>query len=100
MELIMVKARMKDRIKVLVVISILFFSTVSSGSSEDETLLREATRIFGPLPQVMLSERNPVTPQKVELGKTLFYETRISEDGTVSCAKCHPMGLYGADGLR
>jgi len=100
MERIMIEVRPKDLIKVLVVISILFFSTVSSGSNEDETLLREATRVFSPLPQVMLSEKNRITPEKVELGKILFYETRISADGTVSCSKCHPMGLYGADGLR
>jgi cytochrome c peroxidase len=48
----------------------------------------------------MLSEKNPVTSGKVKLGKMLFYETRISVDGTVSCARCHPIGLYGADGLR
>ena len=42
----------------------------------------------------------PITPEKVQLGKILFYETRISVDGTVSCARCHPMGLYAADGLR
>jgi cytochrome c peroxidase len=30
----------------------------------------------------------------------LFYETRISVDGTVSCSRCHPIGLYAADGLR
>jgi cytochrome c peroxidase len=48
----------------------------------------------------MLSEKNPVTLEKAELGRILFYETRISVDGTVSCARCHPIGLYGADGLR
>jgi cytochrome c peroxidase len=30
----------------------------------------------------------------------LFFESRISVDGTVSCAKCHPFSLYAADGLR
>jgi cytochrome c peroxidase len=30
----------------------------------------------------------------------LFYETRISIDGTVSCARCHLMSLYGIDGLK
>jgi cytochrome c peroxidase len=48
----------------------------------------------------MTSERNPVTPEKVRLGKLLFYETRISVDGTVSCSRCHPISLYAADGLR
>jgi cytochrome c peroxidase len=66
----------------------------------DVDLLRKAKNIFGPLPQVMLSEKNPVTPEKVKLGKILFYETRISVDGTVSCARCHPISLYAADGLK
>jgi cytochrome c peroxidase len=36
----------------------------------------------------------------VELGKALFFETRISVDGTVSCSRCHLFGLYAMDGLR
>ena len=100
--MIMIKIRkgIRERMEVLVIISILSFATTSLGTNEDEALLRQARQIFGPLPQVMLSEKNPVTPGKVKLGKMLFYETRISVDGTVSCARCHPIGLYGADGLR
>jgi cytochrome c peroxidase len=48
----------------------------------------------------MVSTKNPVTPGKIRLGKILFYEMRISVDGTVSCSKCHPITLYAADGLR
>jgi cytochrome c peroxidase len=66
----------------------------------EEDLLKQAKTIFGLLPQVMMSEKNPITPEKVRLGKMLFYETRISVDGTVSCARCHPIGLYAADGLK
>ncbi|MFI5361587.1 MAG: cytochrome-c peroxidase [Elusimicrobiota bacterium] len=32
---------------------------------------------------------NPVTDAKVELGKLLYFDKRISGDGTVSCATCH-----------
>ena len=101
-EMIMIKGRggIGNRIKVIVIISILSFTTLSLGANEDEELLKQAKQILGPLPQVMLSEKNPVTSGKVKLGKMLFYETRISVDGTVSCARCHPIGLYGADGLR
>jgi cytochrome c peroxidase len=70
------------------------------GNNGDEDLLKQAKQIFSPLPQVMFSEKNPITPEKIKLGKILFYETRISVDGTVSCARCHPIGLYAADGLR
>jgi len=78
----------------------LFFSTLLFADTGEEALLKQAKSIFGPLPQVMSSEKNPITPEKVKLGKILFYETRISVDGTVSCARCHLFGLYAADGLR
>ena len=85
---------------IIFVISILFFAGMSLGSNGDEELLKQAKQIFSPLPQTMVSEKNPITPEKVKLGKILFYETRISVDGTVSCARCHPIGLYAADGLK
>jgi cytochrome c peroxidase len=87
-------------IKVIGVISILIFARMSLASNGDDLLLTQAKEIFGLLPQVIGSEKNPVTPEKVKLGKILFYETRISVDGTVSCARCHPIGLYAADGLK
>ena len=86
----------------LLFVNILFFLSVHGpawGTEADE-LVKRARQVLGVLPQVIVSERNPVTPAKVTLGKTLFYETRISIDGTVSCSKCHPFGLYAADGLR
>lgn len=67
---------------------------------QDAALLGQAKDIFNPLPPVMDSSENPVTPAKAELGKMLFYETRTSADGTFSCVRCHPFSLYGADGLR
>lgn len=48
----------------------------------------------------MPSPDNPITPEKVKLGNMLFFASRIAIDRTVSCAKCHPPGLYAADGLR
>jgi cytochrome c peroxidase len=41
----------------------------------------------------------PITPERVTLGKALFFDARISLDGTVSCARCHQPALYGTDGL-
>lgn len=32
---------------------------------------------------------NPITKEKVELGKLLFFDTRLSKDGTINCATCH-----------
>jgi len=87
-------------IKAVVAISVLSLTSLSFGTNGDEGLLRRAKENFGTLPRVILSGKNPITPEKVKLGKILFYESRISVDGTVSCVRCHPMGLYGADGLK
>src|SRR5258708_6293197 len=32
---------------------------------------------------------NPYTPEKAALGRLLYYDKRISGDGTLSCASCH-----------
>ena len=65
----------------------------------DPALVKQAREIFGVLPEVMSSPDNPVTPEKVALGRMLYYENRISADGTASCWRCHPFNLYAADGL-
>jgi cytochrome c peroxidase len=41
---------------------------------------------FPPLP---VPRDNPITPAKAALGKTLFFERRLSSDGTTACASCH-----------
>src|SRR4030065_1978041 len=76
------------------------FSGLSFADNTDEDLFKQAKQIFSPLPQMMVSEKNSITSEKAKLGKMLFYESRISVDGTVSCIKCHPFSLYGADGLK
>jgi cytochrome c peroxidase len=43
---------------------------------------------------------NPVTADKVKLGEQLFFDKRLSADGTVSCATCHDPRLAFADGRR
>lgn len=40
---------------------------------------------------------NPTTPEKIELGKKLFFDPRVSVDGTVSCNSCHNVMEAGDD---
>jgi len=42
---------------------------------------------------------NPATPEKVELGKLLFFDPILSDDNTLSCAHCHHPHLGFSDGL-
>lgn len=41
---------------------------------------------------------NPQSPAKVELGKMLYFDPRLSIDGTISCNTCHNVMADGADG--
>ena len=41
---------------------------------------------------------NPMSAAKVELGRHLFYDARLSRDATVACASCHVQGLAFTDG--
>lgn len=44
-----------------------------------------------------IPENNPMTPEKIELGKMLYFEPRLSESGIISCHTCHNLSLGGTD---
>lgn len=56
-------------------------------------------------PRILFAERtlpvpddNPQTPAKVDLGRRLFYDPRLSRDGQVACASCHKPEFAFSDG--
>lgn len=51
------------------------------------------------LPAVPVPENNPQTAAKIELGKKLFFDTRLSLDRASSCGTCHSPQKAFADGL-
>ena len=53
---------------------------------------------LGPLPTVPVPPDNPMSAAKVELGKLLFWDTRLSGDVSTSCATCHDPKLGWGDG--
>jgi cytochrome c peroxidase len=50
-----------------------------------------------PLPRV--PENNPMTEEKFQLGRHLFYDARLSTDGSVSCSSCHEQEKAFSDGI-
>lgn len=50
-------------------------------------------------PAPPIPEDNPMYVEKVELGRRLFYDTRMSGNQTYSCASCHLQSLAFTDGL-
>src|ERR1700721_1151986 len=49
-------------------------------------------------PKPYVPADNPMTAAKVELGRYLFYDTRLSVNGKSSCATCHKQELAFTDG--
>ena len=60
-------------------------------------LFKEATLRFAPLPSAALNPDNPVTQAKIDLGKKLYYDKRLSKNGTISCNSCHDLATFGVD---
>src|SRR4029077_19177631 len=62
--------------------------------------------------QAVIPPDNPQTPEKIALGQKLFFDGRLSADGTVACASCHnperaftdgkptSIGIHGRAGQR
>jgi cytochrome c peroxidase len=72
---------------------------VPSTPARDADLATTARQYFQPLPATMATAEFPATPARVALGRELFFDSRLSLDGTVSCATCHHPSLYGTDAL-
>jgi cytochrome c peroxidase len=53
--------------------------------------------LFQPLPTEALSKDNALTPEKIDLGRQLFFDKRFSKNQDVSCNSCHDVSKYGTD---
>ena len=47
-----------------------------------------------------IPEKNPLSQAKIELGRKLYFDTRLSKDNTVSCATCHAPDQGFSDGKK
>src|SRR5947207_350606 len=59
-----------------------------------KALQGKAAGLFKALPAAMTSDQNPITPEKVALGRMLFYEPRMSKNQELSCNSCHGLDTY------
>jgi cytochrome c peroxidase len=63
-----------------------------------ETDYSQYRDVFEPLPALPpIPADNSMTKEKIELGKMLFFEPRISSSGVISCATCHNPALGWSD---
>jgi cytochrome c peroxidase len=67
------------------------------GADELRDLARD---YFEPVPSTVPAlNDNPVTPEKIELGKALFFDPRMSASGVFSCNSCHNLATGGDDNM-
>lgn len=85
--------------KFLLVATMTLWGGLAHGAEDAARLLKDAREHFQPLPKTMATEQFPTPPERVALGRMLFFDPRISADGTVSCSRCHLSALYATDGL-
>ena len=92
---------MRMRAAAILVALVLAISVRGTAPRHVPHLLPEVTSVI-PLPPGYLPppapESNPLTAEKIELGRHLFYEKRLSANGTQSCGSCHQQHLAFCDG--
>jgi cytochrome c peroxidase len=76
-----------------------FMVLLTGAAAEEADLLKRAQEIFQPLPKDMATAEFPITTERVELGRSLFFDPRLTIDSNMSCSSCHQPAFYGTDAL-
>jgi cytochrome c peroxidase len=85
----------------LIVVSVLvFFSIYSCSKQQSNTRPEGLSDLFQALPtSVVDPPDNPGTPEKIDLGRMLFFDARLSRSKLTSCNTCHDLTQAGVDHL-
>lgn len=84
----------------LLAATLLAFASVGA-SADDQALLKDARGYFKPIPSMVPAVKdNAVTREKIELGRMLFFDPRLSASHLISCNTCHNLAMGGDDNLE
>ena len=83
----------------IAVITAAFTIPRMAAAAEEDALLKQAQEIFRPLPKDMATAEFSITRERVELGRSLFFDPRLTIDANMSCSSCHQPAFYGTDAL-
>ena len=85
-------------IRILAATGILLAQALAFPALGQDDLMAQARKQFQPIPDAAPQlPNNPATATKIELGKMLFFDPRLSASHAISCNSCHNLGLGGAD---
>jgi cytochrome c peroxidase len=96
----MVPRRNSARLLIVSAFVIAAFLWVTPDFSAQQPLWRNSIPLGLPADtwDYYVPRKNPMTPAKIDLGRKLFFDARLSADGRVSCASCHDPKLAFTDG--
>ncbi|MEK7432826.1 MAG: MbnH family di-heme enzyme [Cyanobacteriota bacterium] len=80
---------MKKFICLLILFSCTFQSNKEPISKKELFTTNAFSNIHKDIPKPLIPEDNPITDEKIDLGRYLFYEKKLSIDNKFSCATCH-----------
>jgi cytochrome c peroxidase len=84
-----------------ILLPFLLATTLIAGAAQADDLRTKATEAFKPLPSTIPAIKdNEITKPKIELGKALFFDPRLSASGVFSCNSCHNLATGGDDNLE
>jgi cytochrome c peroxidase len=77
---------------------VLFPALLVSAAFADDDLMKRAQGKFKPIPKTVSKIKGKsFTPEKINLGKLLYFEPRLSASDLISCNTCHNIGMGGVD---
>ncbi len=83
---------MKKRPSMIAVLLMVLASPALANSLRDQ-----AKGLFQPIPESASIPGETATPEKVALGKALYFDPRISNNHDMSCSTCHNLSMAGID---
>ena len=78
----------------------IFLTTFLSGSALASKPDEATVQVFLRPDVIPQPKDNRMTPERIELGKKLFFDPRLSDSNWISCATCHHPSLGWSDGLK
>jgi len=90
------QAKLNKSLSILLVSMSILFGTPSSWAETSKPTPEDIKKYLRPA-EIPQPSNNMITPERVELGKTLFFDPRLSGSNFISCATCHNPALGWSD---
>lgn len=86
------------KISLITFASILILSHNAFSSTTDKELAKTAKALFGIIP-AKTAAPDKISSEQIELGRKIFFDYRLSKDGSTTCVRCHQPQYYSTDRL-